>query len=464
MLPLYKDLAALDLAATTKYNISQEILMENAARGVYEFLKEHALENKKILIVTGGGNNGADGLALARMLPNAFIMTAAEPKSELCKLQLERAKKLGIPSAATIDGFEIIIDAILGSGISKPLDGEIKALIEKLNQEKSIKISIDIPSGVRDGMSACESAFIADFTLTMGAHKTALYQDYAKDFVGKIVLKNLGLDLQKYTDGFKPDGYVLDEGDVILPSRAKKSCHKGDFGHLSIISGEMIGASVIAAKAAVRSGIGLVTITERDMMLISEPQIMLSVQPPKGANTILVGQGLGGSYSDDEIISFISTVQRVVIDADIFKKECVKDILAMDKKIVLTPHPKEFCSLWEKCMGEELTVETLQKDRFGYAQKFTAIYKDKTLVLKGSNTIIAENGELYVMSLGSASLAKGGSGDALAGAIASLLAQGYEPLEAAKNGSLMIALSAANYKGTNYSLTIEDLLEGLKWL
>ncbi|HOI84270.1 MAG TPA: NAD(P)H-hydrate dehydratase, partial [Campylobacterales bacterium] len=163
-------------------------------------------------------------------------------------------------------------------------------------------------------------------------------------------------------------------------------------------------------------------------------------------------------------VSFVSTIEKAVVDADIFKKECIKDILAMDKKIVLTPHPKEFCSLWKKCTGEELDVNTLQKDRFTYAQKFSEKYKDKTLVLKGSNTIVAENGELYVMPLGSAALAKGGSGDALAGVIASLLAQGYGPLEAAKNCSLMIALSAAKYKGANYSLTIEDLLEGLKWL
>lgn len=464
MLPLYKDLAAQDSAAKIKYNISQEILMENAARGVYEFLKERGLEAKKTLIITGPGNNGADGLALARMLPDASIFCTVQPKSELCKVQFERARKLQIPLADGLDGFDVIIDAILGSGISKPLSGNIKELVEKLNLEKAIKISIDIPSGVINGMDIHDTAFISDFTLTMGAHKTALYQDYSKDFTGEIILKDLGLSAKKYTDGFKPDGYVLDKDDLVLPIRTKKSSHKGDFGHLCVVSGELIGASVIAAKAALRTGIGLVTITERDMMSISEPQIMLSVQPPKGANTILVGQGLGGSYSDDEIVSFVSTIEKAVVDADIFKKECIKDILAMDKKIVLTPHPKEFCSLWKKCTGEELDVNTLQKDRFTYAQKFSEKYKDKTLVLKGSNTIVAENGELYVMPLGSAALAKGGSGDALAGVIASLLAQGYGPLEAAKNGSLMIALSAAKYKGANYSLTIEDLLEGLKWL
>ncbi len=464
MLPLYKDLAKLDSAAATKYGVSQEILMENAARGVYEFIKEKGLEEKKIVIVTGRGNNGADGLALSRMLPEASILTLLEPKSELCKLQFQRAKKLKIPFVASVEGFEVIVDAILGSGASKPLDEKLKEQIQKLNLQKAIKISIDIPSGVKSGMASEEVAFAADFTVTLGAHKNSLYQDYAKDFTGEIILKGLGIPQNSYTDGFEPDGYLLDASDLALPIREKKSCHKGNFGHLCVVAGEMIGASIIAAKASLRSGVGLVTITGRDNLSITEPQIMVSVQTPKGANTMLIGQGLGGAYSDEEIVSFISSVDNSVIDADIFKKECVKDILSVGKNIILTPHPKEFCILWGKCFGEEPHIEELQQNRFSYAKKFSEMYKDKVLVLKGSNTIIAQNGELYVMPLGSSALAKGGSGDALAGVCASLLAQGYTPLEAAKNATLMIALSAARYNGNNYSLTIEDLLEGLKWL
>lgn len=463
MLPLYKNLKELDDAALQRYGISEEILMENAANGVKEFLAERGLIDKKTLIVTGGGNNGADGLALARMLPNCSVLKAAEPKSVLCKLQFKRAQKLGVEFVSQFYGFELIIDAIFGSGLNKPLEGDIKKLVETLNGLKAVKVALDIPSGVMDRMGKEHTAFTADFTVTLGAHKEALYSDAAKEFVGEIALKGLGLPSKKYTEGFAPSSYLLEKTDIRLPNRKNKNCNKGDFGHLFIVGGEMIGASIIAAKAALRSGVGLVSIIARDSMVL-EPQVIFSNTIPNKQGTVLIGQGLGSAFDDKEVVEIVKSSKNSVIDADLFKKECLKTILALDKETVFTPHPKEFASLLKITENIEVSVDEIQSDRFGFARCFSQKYKNKTLLLKGANTLIAHNGDIFVMPHGTAALAKGGSGDALAGVIASLMAQGYSALDAAKTGSLAIALSASAYKGADYSMTIEDLLDGLKWL
>lgn len=463
MLPLYRHLKELDVAASERYGIPEEILMENAANGVREFLSERGVISKKTLVVAGGGNNGADGLALARMLPNCSVLQAVEPSNALCKLQFERARRLGIEFVSQPHGFELIIDAVLGSGLKRPLEGDIKTLVETLNGIEATKVALDIPSGVMDGIGKECTAFTADFTVTLGARKEALYSDTAKEFVGEIVLKGLGLSSEKYTEGFAPSSYLLEKTDIKLPSRKKRNCNKGDFGHLFIIGGEMIGASIIAAKAALRFGVGLVTVTARDSMVL-EPQVIFSNTIPDKQGTVLIGQGLGFAFDDKEIVEVVANSKNSVIDADLFKKERLKTILGLDKEMVLTPHPKEFASLLKITENIDVSVDEIQSDRFGFARRFSQRHRDKTLLLKGANTLIAHNGEIFVMPYGSAALAKGGSGDALAGVISSLMAQGYSALEAAKTGSLAVALSASSYKGADYSMTIEDLLEGLKWL
>jgi len=464
VLTVYKSLKEQDKAASLRFDISEEILMENAARGVVEFLKDNGLFGKKTLIVSGSGNNGADGLALARMIKNVSIFVALEPKSQLCKLQFERAKKLGLDFVSDTDGFDVVIDAIIGSGASKELYGKTKEIVEKLNMQNGVKIAIDIPSGIRYGMRSSDTVFCADYTVTLGAHKECLWQDYAKDFIGDVHLKELGLPDEKYNDDFPASSYMLEKSDLRLPIRTKKNCNKGDFGHLCIVGGEMSGASSIAAKAALRFGAGLVSVVERDSTHFGEPQIMVRNSFPQGANALLIGQGLGSAYDESEILSFVGMADKSVCDADIFKKECIKDILSLDKEVVLTPHPKEFVSLLKITMNIEATVDDIQRDRFGIAASFCQKFKNKTLVLKGANTLIAKNEKIFIMPYGSAALAKGGSGDALAGVIASLLAQGYEPIEAATNGTLALAAAAQRYSGANYSMTIDDLIDGLKWL
>lgn len=463
MVAVYKTLKAHDEAAALSYNINEEMLIENAARGIREFLSEKGLLGKKTLIVVGSGNNGADGLALARMIPFAHLFVGAKPKSEMCLAQFERAVKLDTSFVKSVDGFEVIIDALIGSGATKQIEGELKSLVISLNATNGVKIAVDIPSGVRDGMGQDDTVFAADFTVTFGAPKESLYLDYAKDYVGEIHIKELGLPTQKYLQGFVPSSFLFEKTDFNPPVRVKKNCNKGDFGHLCIVSGDMPGASVIAAKAALRFGVGLVSISSKTMMMV-EPQIITKTVMVAN-NTTLIGQGLGDVYADDEILNMIRLSNSCVVDADIFKKECIKDILTIaNKRIIFTPHPKELSHLLRLAMDIDVEVDEIQRYKFDFARLICRRFPNKCFILKGANTLIAENEKLIIIPHGSQVLAKAGSGDALAGVVAALMAQGYSMFDAALNGVSAIAFAAANYKGANYSLTIDELLEELKWL
>lgn len=462
MIAVYKTLKPHDEAAIVAYGVSEEILMENAARGVREFLIEKGLLGKKTLIVTGGGNNGADGLSIARMIPSAHIFVATQPKSNLCITQLERAKKLNLSFVNHIDGFEVIIDALLGGGATKQLGGELRFLVEKLNVASGVKIAVDMPSGIRDGMGEKDVVFAADFTVTFGAPKEAIYLDYAKDYIGEVYIKELGLPTPQYLQGFAPSSLLFEKSDFYPPIRVKKNCNKGDFGRLCIVSGDMPGASVIAAKAALRFGAGLVAISSKTTMMV-EPQIMTQ-NALLGSNATLIGQGLGNSHTDDEILEIIKASKSCVVDADIFKKECIKDILALDKRIIFTPHPKELSRMLKIALNIDVGVDEIQRHKFDFARLICGRFPNKCFILKGANTLVAINEKTIIMPHGSQALAKAGSGDALAGVVSALCAQGYSLLDAATNGVAAISFAAANYKGANYSLTIDELLDGLKWL
>lgn len=460
--PFFDNLKALDTAAYEKYGIESKILMENAAVGVKNLLIQKNLIGKKTIIVVGSGDNGADGYALSRMIPNCYLYEALPPKSPLCKLQHQIAQNLQIPLVDSVEGFEVVIDSIFGSGLNAAIAGELADLIDALNMTSGVKIAVDIPGGVRAKMQKKETAFRADYTVTMGALKTSLLSDYAKDIVGEITVCDLGLSYEKYTDGFDPVGYLLDSDDFCPPIRKSKSSNKGDYGHLAVISGEFSGASVIAANAALRLGAGLVSIVSKERV-DGGMCVMNKSTFPKGANAVAVGQGLGDEYEFDEVAAAVSG-RGVVLDADLFKKSYIKNLLKLCPKAVLTPHPKEFSSLLSQTLGMDVNVDEIQSDRFGYAALFCKHYPEATLVLKGANTIIGQNEQLFVMGLGSPALAKGGSGDTLTGAIGGYLAQGFSPLDAAKNGTLAVAMSSRKFDGNGYSMTAEDVIKGFSWI
>ena len=181
----------------------------------------------------------------------------------------------------------------------------------------------------------------------------------------------------------------------------------------------------------------------------------------ENCTAIAIGMGLG-KYETDEIRKILNKKVPKIIDADLFYDKLICEVL--EQEVVLTPHPKEFVSLLKLCEIADIDVSELQNNRFLYAQMFSKKYPKVVLLLKGANVIISKNEKLYVNRFGSAVLSKGGSGDVLSGLIGSLLAQGYEILDAAITASLAHAISSKNYSKNNYSLTPLDLIEEIKKL
>ncbi len=461
MKSLFYDVSLLDKKTRVECNLSEDLMMEHAALSIKNKIKALFPPSSSVLILTGSGNNGADGFALARLLYDydVTIFEVLEPKSELCKLQKSRCDKTKIHFTTTLENrYSVVVDAIFGTGLNKQIDAKTEAIIQNANSTNGYKIACDIPSGLTfDGLNA---TFIADLTVTMGAAKVALFGDNAKDFVGKVVVADLGVSYLEYTKNTKPDAYLLETTDMLLPTRTNQSSHKGDYGHLAVYVGDKEGAGVLSGMAALSFGAGLVTLISKEK--INAPaDLMQSDSLPNNTTAICLGSGLGKAFSSGEITDLALQKLHFVLDADMFYKNELLDFL--DSSSILTPHPKEFASLLEICNFGKYSIEHIQQNRFELAKKFSEKYPQIVLVLKGANTIIANNGELYICHLGSVSLAKGGSGDVLAGMIGALLGQGYEPLSAAKSGVLAHALASQNIKN-NYALTPSDLIEAVKSL
>jgi hydroxyethylthiazole kinase-like uncharacterized protein yjeF len=379
----------------------------------------------------------------------------------MAKLQLKRSKALNINIVDSIPTeVDIIVDSLFGSGLNRILDESSKNLIEQLNMIDAYKIACDIPSGIDIDGKIDSIAFRSDTTITMGALKKSLFLDEAKDFVGEILISDLGISSKIYET--KSDIYLLDVSDINLPTRKNRNSHKGNFGHLAVYGGNKIGASIISSLSALRFGAGLVTlITDIDKNIPFE--LMQSDTLPYNTTAIAIGMGFGFEIKFDRVVDILlDSKVPLVIDADIFYQNRIIDILQKHKaEIVLTPHPKEFQSLLKLCSIADKSIAEIQKNRFKYAKKFSERYPNITLLLKGSNTLIAHNKTIYINSFGSSALSKGGSGDVLSGLISSLLAQGRSGIDSAITASLTHSLLPTKIDKKNYSLTPKDLIEAI---
>lgn len=461
MKKIFDEVRSLDKRAIEEFHLTEDILMENASLGLKNYITKKFKKNSSILIVCGSGNNGADGISLARLLQNKFkvsLYIVNEPKTEIGKLQLKRAKSINVNFVNQIFQADVVVDCLFGTGLNKELDEDSISLINSLNNLNSFKIACDIPSGINSLGQITQTAFKADITITMGALKTALLTDIAKDFVGKIKVANLGLPEDIFQ--IETNKYLLQKSDLKLPLRDIQNSHKGTFGHVNIVSGEKIGASIIASQASFAFGAGLVTIVSQNEKNIP-CNIMQSKSVSENCTAIALGMGLGEieSLKLEEILQL--NIPKV-LDADIFYNPLI--VKYLDENVVLTPHPKEFISLLRLTNIADISIEELQDNRFLYVEKFCKIYPKVTLLLKGANVIISKNDKIYVNIFGSSKLSKGGSGDVLSGLIVSLLAQGYTSLEAAINASLAHTIAAKKYKNNNYSMSPQDIIQGIKIL
>ena len=265
---LYLSTKPLDERAKSKYLLSDELLMENAANALCGLVGSLTHKGSVVTIVCGSGDNGADGYALARKLQGSYITRiyeAKEPKSRLCKLQSERAQVAGCEWVKKLLSCDVLVDCLFGSGLAGELSAESIKLLEQMNTCARLKIACDVPSGLNLQGRVGSIAFRADYTLSMGALKVALFSDVAKDIVGQVLVGDLGVSRELFE--VQSPFYLLEESDMRLPHRTKQNCHKGSFGHIAVIAGEKAGAAELSAMSGLRMGAGLVSVVSRDSVL-----------------------------------------------------------------------------------------------------------------------------------------------------------------------------------------------------
>ena len=338
---------------------------------------------------------------------------------------------------------------------------EYFALFQKMNEMKAIKIALDVPSGLDILGLPSSNCFKADITICIGALRAQLYSSLAKDYVGEIILKRLSLPAIKYEE--ETDLFLLEKSDMKLPFRRIQNVNKGTFGHVAVVQGEKSGASQLLASAALKFGAGLVSVVGESVANIY-PDLMESSCIPQNATCIAIGSGLGRE-NRGVLNSFLLYIKAhpnifLVLDADIFYYEEIVLILEQKRDIVCTPHPKEFQSLLKIAMGIDLSIEEIRVRKLELIRAFCKDYPDVVLLVKDCNTFIGYNKHIFINDKGSPSLAKAGTGDVLAGLIASLLAQGYTPLQASITASLAHAL-ASRATSSSYSLTASELISHL---
>jgi len=457
MQKLFDEVGSLDKRCYEKFGLSEDLLMEHAADGMADFIRSRFTKGSKIIAVCGSGNNGADGIALSRLLIGDYdihTFFVKDLKADMAILQQKRAHAIGVKKTIELNDCDVLVDAVFGTGFRGDLDYEEKAVLQTMNNMEAFKIACDVPSGLKANGECDENIFCADVSLTMGALKKSMYSDSAKEFVGEIVVLDLGVPRNRYET--LSNWYLLDLEDIKLPHRSKKDAHKGSYGHLAVISGQKIGASTLSAKAALRFGTGLVSLVgAKDL---KRPHtIMHSYEIPQNATAIALGMGLGEVLSSKELHAFLDNDLPLIGDADIFHMEILDRIL-LRENVVLTPHPKEFVALLKYTQLADIDIAELQQSRFKYVELFCKAYPRIVLLLKGANVIIGQDEEFFVNPHGTQALAKGGSGDVLSGLIGALLAQKYTSLEAAIHASLAHVKLVLAYKGNDFSLTPDDLI------
>ncbi|WP_187883141.1 NAD(P)H-hydrate dehydratase [Helicobacter pylori] len=464
MLSVYEKVNALDKRAIEEWLLSEDILMENAAMALERAVLQNASLGAKVIILCGSGDNGGDGYALARRLIGRFktlVFEMKRAKSPMCQLQKERAKKVGVVIKAWEEKNEdlecdVLIDCVVGSAFK----GELEPFLnfESLSQKARFKIACDIPSGIDSKGRVDKRAFKADTTISMGAIKSCLLSDRAKDYVGELKVGHLGVFNQIYE--IPTETFLLEKSDLKLPLRDKKNAHKGDYGHVHVFLGKHSGAGLLSAISALSFGSGVVSIQALECEITSNNkplELVFCENFPNFLSAFALGMGLENIPKD---FNRWLELAPCVLDAGVFYH---KEVLqALEKEVILTPHPKEFLSLL-KLVGINISMLELLDNKLEIARNFSQKYPKVVLLLKGANTLIAHQGRVFINNLGSVALAKAGSGDVLAGLIVSLLSQNYTPLDAAINASLAHALAGLEFKN-NYALTPLDLIEKIKRL
>lgn len=504
-----------EIDAYTIYEIGlpSMVLMERAALKVFEYIRSTGSKQDSIVAICGVGNNGGDGIAVARLLHGAGFQVAIymvgnqEYLTEDAKKQLQIATNSGVSIIPTLKLFEytIIVDAIFGIGLSRPISGEYQEIIEKINERKGSChiISIDIPSGIHaDDGKVMEIAVQADTTVTFGFDKIGLHMYPGNEYAGKVILEDIGIPMIAYQELQRRGEtsirtMIYDEADIQRFPKRRDHSNKGTFGTVVVVAGSknMCGAAYLSAKAALRMGAGLVKI-----MTVEENRIPLQQLLPEAvlvtynedsltrehrcnrlmkvissASAVVVGPGLGQSVEAELILDLVLKTVKVpvIIDADainLLSKRLNQEVGRCDamedriqrlaqilpRQTILTPHMKEFSRLLHQNIPKIIMnfIDTMQKSTYN---------NNLTYVIKDSITNVIQGNERYINTTGNHGLATGGAGDVLTGIIAGLKAQSVSSYEAACFGVYLHGLTACEYAkdhGT-YSLIASDIIDSI---
>ncbi len=469
-------------------------LMERAATNASKWILDKLSHYQDFVVFVGPGNNGGDGLVVSRKLSennkNVLVCVVQftdkfsdDFQTNYKRLQETKARIIHIKQIndfPEIKPNRVIIDAIFGSGLSRPVLGFPGEVIEKINKIKHKKtISIDVPSGLfgeENHHLKKQNIVKANYTLTFEFPFLSFLFPENQDFVGEFTVIPIGLS-QEFISKASTDYYLTEYDEVLtlIKSREKFS-HKGNYGHGLLIAGgyARMGAAVLSAKAAHRSGIGLLTahLPKKcvDIMQISSNETMLSVDDDKKNiskieniskyDALGIGPAIGFNKKTKDVFAQIikkSDNIPLVIDADAITilGENKKLLKKIPENTILTPHPKEFSRL--------VNVTKNNFQRLNIQREFSKKYK-VIVVLKGAHTSISlPNGKVHFNSTGNPGMASGGSGDVLTGMILSFLAQGYKPEDAAKIAVFYHGLSAdiAASEIGQISLTGSDIIDYL---
>ncbi len=463
MKKIFESVAQLDKNCYTDYNLNEDILMEHAGSAIYNYIKKKFKKSKKILIVCGTGNNGADGLVLARLLYGRYDTTtylSGFMKTGIGKLQAIRLAKLGVQTIDKLPAdmqFDVVVDCLFGSGLSRKLDEKYMAILKQLNDTKAHKIACDIPSGLDNTGRPRPICFTADTTVAMGALKLSLFADISKDSIGKVIVANLGIDRTIYEK--ETNCFLLDKKDMKLPYRTLANTHKVSLGHLAVVCGEKVGAGKLCAMSAINFACGMVTAISKDHIANLDDNLMQNSSLPQTTTAIAIGMGLGSYYDK----TLLENDLPKILDADIFYDKNISALLTQ-QNIVLTPHPKEFVSLLSLCGICDIDTDTLQDDRVRYCKLFSETYPHIVLLLKGANHIIAYDSKFYINPHGTNILSTAGSGDVLSGLIGSALAYGLSPFDATVLGSLAHTSLANKFRHGSFTVKATDLIKKIRKL
>jgi NAD(P)H-hydrate epimerase len=456
-----KSVYQMDKAAVESDGLPGISLMQRAGERVWREISSRWPESTRITIFAGSGNNGGDAFVVAilakqqgkqvQFIVRGDLSRQSETSAHFRKIWQQGGGDIIEWNAQEIIG-EVIVDGLLGIGLTRELDQDWQALIQQINQVDAIRVAIDIPSGLNANTGIAQPCAVeADLTVTFIGAKVGQYLADGPDFCGELLYDDLGVS-SRTSRSQMPALCVIDRCNVVLPAKRKRNSHKNKFGHVLIIGGDrgMSGAASLAAQTALRGGAGLVTVLVHPECvhdLSTIPELMVQSwddidKKLEQATVIVIGPGLGQSEAAKYCLAKLHTWDKpIVVDASALESGFLTALESA--QVVITPHPGEAAKLLST------TPVAIQFDRLSASrqlvEKFAAV-----CVLKGSGSIIQQAGSIAEINLrGNPGMAVAGMGDVLAGLIAALLGQKLSPFDAAKTGVLIHALCAENYAVSN---------------